>query len=295
MTPRGAGRLILLDIEGTLSPLAYVHEVMFPFARAGMQSFLEQNLARPEVAAALNQMAADAGSASFETWRPQTASPSDAIPWIVAHAHALMDRDVKATGLKQLQGLIWEGGFRSGALRSAIYPDVAPTLREWKNAGAQLRIYSSGSKHAQQLFFAHTEAGDLTPLLSGYYDTTTGPKKVAASYTAIANDAGFPPDAILFLSDVVEELDAARAAGFQTALIIRPGNVAPASGPTVAPASCLPPPPSPCLPLGRQDDVDTRAQNVGGRQDACTTVEEASRPSSSSAHPHFASFQQITL
>jgi enolase-phosphatase E1 len=241
MTPRFAGRLILLDIEGTLSPVAYVHEIMFPFARAGMQSFLEQNLSRPDVAAILNQMAADAGSASLDAWRPQTDSPSDAIPWIVAHAHALMDRDVKATGLKQLQGLIWEGGFHSGALRSAIYPDVAPALREWKNAGADLRIYSSGSKHAQQLFFAHTEAGDLTPLLSGYYDTTTGPKKIPASYTAIANDAGFPPAAILFLSDVTEELDAARAAGLQTALIVRPGN---RETPVAALASSLPPAPS---------------------------------------------------
>jgi len=268
MIPPGAVRLILLDIEGTLSPLAYVHEVMFPFARAEMRPFLEQNLSRPDVAAALDQIAVDAGSANFEAWRPQTASPSDAIPWIVAHAHALMDRDVKATGLKQLQGLIWEGGFHSGVLRSAVFPDVAPALREWKNAGVQLRIYSSGSKHAQQLFFAHTEAGDLTSLLSGYYDTTTGPKKIPASYTAIANDAGFPQAAILFLSDVVEELDAAGAAGLQTALIVRPGNVAPPSG------------------------LQTLPSLVGGRQDACTTEEGST---GQFAHPHFTSFQQITL
>ena len=218
------GRLILLDIEGTVSPLAFVHDEMFPFARAGVHSFLEAHWGRPELESVLGQMAADAGCASFAEWCPHVESQAEAEPWIVAHMQTLMDRDVKATGLKQLQGLIWEGGFQSGALQSALFPDVAPVLRAWAKAGAQLRIYSSGSVHAQRLFFAYTEAGDLTPLLSGYYDTTTGSKKAAASYTAIAAHAGVAPGEILFLSDVVEELDAARAAGLRTGLAIRPGN-----------------------------------------------------------------------
>jgi enolase-phosphatase E1 len=214
-------RLVLLDIEGTVSPLAYVHEVMFPFARAGVRPFLEANVARPEVVAALDQMAVDAGAASFAAWCPSAAEP---VPWIVAQVHALMDADVKATGLKQLQGLIWEGGFHRGALRSVLFADVAGALRRWHADGVELRIYSSGSVQAQRLFFAHTEAGDLTPLLNGFYDTKIGGKKSSASYAAIAADAGRAPEAILFLSDVVEELDAARAAGLATALALRPGN-----------------------------------------------------------------------
>jgi enolase-phosphatase E1 len=195
-----------------------------------VRSFLEAHWGRPELARVLDQMAADTGCASYAEWCPHAGSPTEAEPWIVAQVHALMDRDVKATGLKQLQGLIWEGGFHSGALRSALFPDVAPALRAWAKAGVQMRIYSSGSTHAQRLFFAHTEAGDLTPLLSGYHDTTTGPKKAAASYTAIAADADVAPGEILFLSDVTEELDAARAAGLQTALAIRPGNREMAAG-----------------------------------------------------------------
>ncbi|MGB8170648.1 MAG: acireductone synthase [Chthoniobacteraceae bacterium] len=214
-------RLVLLDIEGTVSPLAYVHEAMFPFARTGVQPFLEANLARPEVVAALEQMAVDAGAESFAAWCPSAAAP---VPWIVAQVHALMDADVKATGLKQLQGLIWEGGFRSGALRAALFADVAGMLRRWHAEGVELRIYSSGSVQAQRLFFAHTEAGDLTPLLSGFYDTKIGGKKSSASYAAIAADACRAPETILFLSDVVEELDAACDAGLATALALRPGN-----------------------------------------------------------------------
>jgi enolase-phosphatase E1 len=220
------GKLILLDIEGTVSPLAYVHEVMFPFARANVRTFLEEHWLRPDVRAALKQMAADAG-------RPIGAGASmpDEVPRIVAEVHALMDADVKATGLKQLQGLIWQGGFERGALRTVLFDDVAPALRRWTEAGLQLAIYSSGSIQAQRLFFAHTEAGDLTPLLSGYYDTTSGPKKSRSSYEAIAENSRSEPSEILFLSDVVEELDAAREAGFQTALAIRPGNRAAIPGP----------------------------------------------------------------
>ncbi len=212
--------LVLLDIEGTVSPLAYVHATMFPFARARLAEFLTANLARPDVAAALAQVATDA-SASGVSLPPPAA---ENLPSLVAHLHDLMDRDVKATGLKQLQGLIWEGGFHSGQLRADLFPDVAPALRAWHAAGLELRIYSSGSIHAQKLFFAHTIDGDLTQLLAGHHDTTVGPKKAAASYAAIAAAAGRAPGEILFLSDIVAELDAARAAGLRTALALRPGN-----------------------------------------------------------------------
>ena len=218
------GGLVLLDVEGTVSPLAFVHEVMFPFARQHAAGFLERHAEVPEVAGALERMAVDAGHRSLADWCPHPMPSPQAIGWLEARIHAWMDADMKLTGLKQVQGLIWEQGFQSGALCATLFDDVAAALRAWHAAGVQLRIYSSGSVHAQQLFFSHTEAGDLTPLLAGYYDTTTGPKRETGSYEAIATDAGFASENILFLSDVAAELDAASLAGMQTGLAIRPGN-----------------------------------------------------------------------
>jgi enolase-phosphatase E1 len=135
-----------------------------------------------------------------------------------------MDADLKATGLKQLQGLIWHGGFDSGELKAHIYNDVPPALIAWNTAGKDVRIYSSGSVQAQKLFFGHTVAGDLLLLFRGHYDTTIGGKKEAVSYRKIAAEFRLQPAEILFLSDIVAELDAARTAGMQTALVVRPGN-----------------------------------------------------------------------
>jgi enolase-phosphatase E1 len=137
-----------------------------------------------------------------------------------------MDADAKATGLKQLQGLIWRSGFESGELLAHVYDDVPPALTAWNAAGVDVRIYSSGSVEAQRLFFGHTIAGDLLLRFRGHYDTTTGPKRDAASYCKIAQQFALEPSEILFLSDVVAELDAARAAGMATGLVIRPGNAA---------------------------------------------------------------------
>jgi enolase-phosphatase E1 len=215
------GRLILLDIEGTVSPLAFVHEVMFPYARKHVAAFLETHWSTPAVGRALDQMAVDAGRASLAEWCP---AGREVRAFAEAAVHALMDVDAKATGLKVLQGLIWQEGFSRGELRSLVFADVPPALAAWHGAGIDLRIYSSGSTQAQRLFFAHTTAGDLTAHFSGHYDTTVGSKRATASYAGIAADAGVPAGEILFVSDVEEELDAARAAGMQTALSLRPGN-----------------------------------------------------------------------
>jgi len=136
----------------------------------------------------------------------------------------LMNRDVKDTSLKALQGMIWRSGFESGQIVAHVFDDVPPSLATWADAGINVRIYSSGSIEAQQLFFRHTSFGDLTPSLRGYYDTTTGPKREASSYEKIAVDMGLAPRQVLFVSDIGAELDAARAAGMQTALAVRPGN-----------------------------------------------------------------------
>lgn len=203
------GKLILLDIEGTVSPLAFVHDVMFPYARKHAAAWLGAHWGHEVIA----QLARDAGASSF-------LNALDA----EAAVHRLMDADAKVTGLKQLQGLIWEQGFRTGDLRSTLFDDVVLALDHWRENDREIRIYSSGSIHAQQLFFAHTTAGDLTPRLSGYYDTTTGSKREPASYTAIATDCRLPANDILFISDLVDELNAAQSAGMITALALRPGN-----------------------------------------------------------------------
>ena len=203
------GQLILLDIEGTVSPLAFVHDVMFPYARQRAGAYVAAHWGMEVI----SQLAHDAGVPAFAT-------PAEAA------VYRLMDADAKVTGLKQLQGMIWEEGFRNGELRSTLFDDVPQALAEWRRMGREMRIYSSGSIHAQKLFFAHTESGDLTPHFSGYYDTTTGSKREAASYTAIAADCGLMAEEILFVSDLVEELNAARTAGMFTALAVRPGNKA---------------------------------------------------------------------
>lgn len=224
MTPHPRG--ILLDIEGTTSSISFVYDVMFPFVRRELARNLEANWGDPQLLSACEQIARDAGHGSLAEWA-KAAGTLDESPLrrlIAAEVTRLMDEDVKSTGLKQLQGLIWECGFESGELQAHVYDDVPPALQRWHDLGIDVRIYSSGSIQAQKLFFGHTIAGNLLPLLSGHYDTTTGPKKEPVSYQWIAAEFALPAGQITFISDVVAELDAARTAGMQTALAIRPGN-----------------------------------------------------------------------
>jgi enolase-phosphatase E1 len=222
-------RGILLDIEGTTSSISYVYEVLFPFACEHLDVFLHEHWEMPGTLRALNQIARDAGATSFASWTSDE-SLAEARERVRGEVLRLMADDVKSTGLKELQGLIWRGGFESGQLRAHVFPDVPGALESWVERGLDVRIYSSGSVAAQRLFFAHTEVGDLSPLLRGHYDTTTGPKRDVASYRLIAADIGMPPASLLFLSDVAPELDAARAAGMETRLVIRPGNAPAAEG-----------------------------------------------------------------
>ncbi len=215
---------VLLDIEGTTSNLAFVHEVLFPYARERMRDFLVANRANPFVKEALEQVALDAGAGSFGEWCPEGAWGEEGVARVVGHLHALMDRDSKAAGLKRLQGLIWEGGYGDGVLRSHVFDDVPIVLEQWRQAGIGLAIYSSGSVAAQKLYFAHTIAGNLGGYFSHHFDTAVGGKREAASYRRIAGDLGGDPARILFISDVAEELDAAAESRFQTALAERPGN-----------------------------------------------------------------------
>ncbi len=219
---------VLLDIEGTTSSISFVYDEMFPFVRRELQGYLEQHWGEEDLAAACDQIAIDAGHDSFAAWlasRPESQQTPDHARQLIANEVIwLMDSDKKATGLKQLQGHIWKDGFDSGELKAHVYEDTPVALQQWHEAGIDIRIYSSGSIAAQKLFFGHTEAGDLLHYFSGHYDTTTGPKREATSYTAIATAFNLPPANILFISDVTAELDAAAYAGMQTALSLRPGN-----------------------------------------------------------------------
>lgn len=201
---------VLIDIEGTAAPLAFVHEILFPFARERLDTYLTAHWA--DLAPIRKTIEADAGAA-FPTVEAMT-----------AHLHELMDRDAKLPGLKQLQGRIWADGYARKQLRSPVYADVVPALQRWKAAGRRMAIYSSGSIDAQITFFRNTDHGDLTPYFAHYYDTTSGPKREADSYRNIARDMNESARTILFLSDVVAELDAAREAGLKTTLLTRPGN-----------------------------------------------------------------------
>ncbi|MEI7862440.1 MAG: acireductone synthase [Planctomycetota bacterium] len=208
-----AGRGILLDVEGTTSSISFVYDVLFAFAREHVADFLARHADDPAVLALLAPLAADAGI-------PPT---TDELPLALA-AIDLMNRDVKSTPLKALQGMIWREGFEAGELVAHTFDDVPGALELWASSGLDVRIYSSGSIQAQKLFFGHTAHGDLTAHLRGYYDTTTGPKRDPVSYEKIAADMGLEPRQILFVSDIGEELDAARRAGMATALAERPGN-----------------------------------------------------------------------
>jgi len=216
-------RGILLDIEGTTSSISFVYDVMFPYVRENVASFLESDWDDPSVQECLRLLAVDLEKESLESWLGGLSVDQRKVETVQA-VIGLMDDDVKATGLKQLQGLIWKNGFHRGQLVAHLFDDVANAIRKWKNSGVDVRIYSSGSIQAQKLFFGHTVAGNLLDLLSGNYDTTTGPKQDADSYRKIASEFLCEPGEILFISDVVDELEAAKTAGLQTILSVRPGN-----------------------------------------------------------------------
>ena len=215
---------ILLDIEGSTSSISFVHDVMFPFVLERLEEFLGANWEQVDVSMACQQIAVDAGYASLDDW--QAHAPGRSQPELLMdEIRRLMAADVKATGLKALQGLIWAGGFESGALQAHVYPDVLPAIERWRKEKIDVRIYSSGSIAAQKLFFGHVQdVGNCLHLFSGHFDTTVGNKKQADSYRRIALDWGLPPNEIMFISDIAGELQAAHEAGLQVLASVRPGN-----------------------------------------------------------------------
>jgi len=222
-----AVRGILLDIEGTTTPIAFVTQVLFPYARKHLRSHLEEHAGETEYESLVARLREEHASASRdgETVPPWADQPLTArLAAAAAYVEWLMDRDRKSTALKELQGRIWEDGYRRRELAGDVFPDVRPALRRWREQQLQVGIFSSGSVLAQQLLFRHSSAGDLTPLLHWHFDTRVGAKTDPESYRRIASLVELPPDRVLFLSDVTRELDAARSAGMQVRLVVRPGN-----------------------------------------------------------------------
>ena len=206
---------VLLDIEGTTTPIAFVHDVLFPYARIRVRAYLEETAAfDPEIRQIVEDLRAEA-----------PASEAD----VLSYVYWLMDRDRKSGPLKSLQGRIWEQGYATGALKGEVYPDVPEAFARWTAAGVRIGIYSSGSVLAQKLLFANSTAGDLSRFISGYFDTAVGAKKEAVSYRRIVEALGITASRVLFVSDVVGELDAAREAGLRTLLCVRPPAQPPAA------------------------------------------------------------------
>lgn len=200
--------LILTDIEGTTSSISFVKDVLFPYARRELPRFVRERGDDPDVRHWLDIVAVENGGLC-----------QDAM--IVETLQGWIDADRKHIALKALQGMVWEAGYHDADFTAPIYPDAVEALRRWHEQGHTLAVYSSGSVPAQKLLFAHTDAGDLTGLFSGWFDTAVGGKREAASYAAIAEALAVAPGDILFLSDVVAELDAARTSGLRTVLIDR--------------------------------------------------------------------------
>ena len=226
---------ILLDIEGTTTPVDLVFGTLFPFARARVEKFLSRHQESDDVAADLEALKQERAReaeliSELPPWREDSANAR--IQSAAAYVCWLIDHDRKFTALKSLQGKIWEAGYLSGELRGQVYPDVAAAFARWRAQKRTIAIFSSGSVLAQKLLFAHSSAGDLTLYIGFYFDTTTGPKQDAQSYRRIAEAFGLPPAEVLFLSDVLAELDAARRAGLETGLCVRSGlpGTSPPSG-----------------------------------------------------------------
>src|SRR4051794_36390809 len=212
-------RAVLLDIEGTTTPISFVFDILFPYASRNVGAYLDANHLKPELRHTLQALHAQS---EIDGW-DDTNSPSK-IASLAAYARQLISQDSKLPALKSLQGEIWQEGYGKGELRGQVFKDVPSALRRWREQGKRIYIYSSGSVLAQKLIFANTTDGDLTPLVDGYFDTAVGTKSDPASYRRIADETQIEGEEFLFISDVARELDAAHSASMQVLLSVRPGN-----------------------------------------------------------------------
>jgi enolase-phosphatase E1 len=211
-------KAILLDIEGTTTPIDFVQNTLFPYAKARVTGFVEDNFDGLKIE--LAELAAEHEEDKDYTGEFRPDSPNS----VAEYLKFLIDNDRKSTPLKSIQGMIWQNGYENGELQSPVFDDVPSAFKRWKDGGKAIAIYSSGSMLAQKLLFKHTDHSDLTEFIDSYFDTNIGHKRETESYRAIAEEMNTNAGEILFVSDVLAELDAAQKAGMQTALAIREGN-----------------------------------------------------------------------
>lgn len=211
-------KAILLDIEGTTTPIDFVHKVLFPYAKERIGQYVEAHFGA--LSNEISQLIEERSQDETYTLPVDLTEPGS----IATYLEYLISVDRKSTPLKSIQGGIWKAGYESGELKSIVYDDVPQAFHRWTNESKTIAIYSSGSVLAQKLLFGYTDHGDLTPFISAHFDTNIGHKRDPVSYSQISTELGFSPEDILFLSDIPEELDAASEAGLQTRLVVRPGN-----------------------------------------------------------------------
>jgi len=205
-------KAIVCDIEGTTTSLSFVKDTLFPYARRHISKYVRENTDNPIISTLLDDV------------RIAMHHPNATLNDIIDQLERWIDEDEKITPLKAIQGYLWEVGFNNGDYHGHVYSDAYEKLKIWHASGTDLYIFSSGSVRAQKLLFSHTEYGDLTPMFSGYFDTNIGAKSDPSSYMNIADNIGYPAMEILFLSDVKQELDAAKSAGLSTVWLIRYGS-----------------------------------------------------------------------
>jgi enolase-phosphatase E1 len=223
--PATKTRALLLDIEGTVTPISFVHDVLFPFARTHARDYLIRHSLTAEVVEDTKALFREYSITQQRGERlPQIDGGVWSIDSIIAYVNWLIDHDRKSPALKSLQGKIWEQGYRNGSLKAPLFDDVVPNLQRLRKERVGVAIFSSGSVLAQKLLFAHTETGNHTDLLDQYFDTEVGSKVESESYARIAQRLMLPAAEIIFVSDVTNELKAAREAGMATLLCVRPGN-----------------------------------------------------------------------
>ncbi|MEO5859643.1 MAG: acireductone synthase [Pyrinomonadaceae bacterium] len=213
-------KAILLDIEGTTTPIDFVHKVLFPYAKKRVGKYVEMHFGK--LSDEISQLVDESSHDDTYTVPVDPTEPGS----VSAYLEHLISVDRKSTPLKSIQGSLWKEGYESGELKSIVYEDVPPAFERWTIDGKTIAIYSSGSVLAQKLLFGYTDHGDLTPFISANFDTNIGHKREAESYRTIAQELNQNAKEILFLSDISEELVAAEEVGYQTRLVVRPGNAA---------------------------------------------------------------------
>lgn len=225
-------RAILLDVEGTTTPIAFVQETLFPYIRDNVEQYLrahwEEEECQRDVGLLRQQAQEDSGLDGAVPIPLESGSGDEELERIIRavvdNVHWQMALDRKTTALKQLQGHMWRAAYATGLVKGEIFEDVVPAIRKWREAGMKVYIYSSGSVEAQKLLFGYSTEGDILELFDGHFDTKIGPKVESESYRRIAASIGCDTNNILFLTDVPREANAAEEADTHVAVVIRPGN-----------------------------------------------------------------------